>query len=189
MAKEGRPSKKKKPLTEEAQADRRRLRAKWDAYQRADPSRTQETLAAECGWTTQGAASQYLNGNQPLNLTALLRFARVMKFDPKEVSPTLAADLEFLTQPGAQRELPLEAAEAADLVAKHQEHAPSLLGALKSMVQLIEKERAHGAEAATDIAVEHKMPVTKQLRLARDTLTKAVKEPPPHDLFSKKHPL
>lgn len=186
----GARKKYKSDLKGEARADWQRLKAKWDEFEAQDPkTRTQEWLAEQCGWKTQGAANQYLNGYIRLNLTALVRFAKVMGFDPKEVSPSLAADLEFLTTPGAQRELPLEAAEAADLVAKHHQHAPSLLGALKSMVQLIEKERAHGAEAATDTTVEHKMPVTKQLRLARDTLTRAVKEPPPRDLFSKKNPL
>lgn len=51
---------------------------------------TQATLAEECGWSSQGTVSQYLNGSMELNLEALLKFAGALHFEPHKVSPRLA---------------------------------------------------------------------------------------------------
>jgi phage repressor protein C with HTH and peptisase S24 domain len=82
--------KKKLPLTAEQLEDARRLRAKWEAFQAADDRFTQEWLADQCGWKTQGAVSQYLSGAIPLNLPALLKLSEVLGFAPADVSPKLA---------------------------------------------------------------------------------------------------
>jgi SOS-response transcriptional repressor LexA len=51
---------------------------------------TQAILAEECGWSSQGTVSQFLNGTLELNLEALLKFAAALRFEPHAVSPRLA---------------------------------------------------------------------------------------------------
>ncbi|WP_425328320.1 helix-turn-helix domain-containing protein [Pseudomonas nitroreducens] len=51
---------------------------------------TQAVLAEECGWSSQGTVSQFLNGTLELNLEALLKFAAALHFEPHVVSPRLA---------------------------------------------------------------------------------------------------
>lgn len=73
-------------ITKEAAA----LKAIYKNRKAINPSLTQYQLADECGWSSQGTVSQYLNGRLELNLEALLRFAKVLQFDPAEVSPRLS---------------------------------------------------------------------------------------------------
>ncbi len=84
-----------KPLNEVQVEDAKRLRAAWDAFRFQHPYATQEWLASECGWGTQGAVNQYLLGKIPLNLQALLKFVRVFCIDPASISPTLARQLDI----------------------------------------------------------------------------------------------
>lgn len=70
-----------------------KLKAIYQARKKADPSLTQEALAEKAGWAGQSVVSQYLNGRIPLNLSALLKFANILDFDPREVSPRLAGEL------------------------------------------------------------------------------------------------
>lgn len=51
---------------------------------------TQERAAERLGWTTQGAVSHYLNGRNPLNADAILRFASLLDVDPREIDPAIA---------------------------------------------------------------------------------------------------
>jgi phage repressor protein C with HTH and peptisase S24 domain len=67
----------------------RLLKLKYKAAKQADPSINQEKVADLCGWAGQSVVSQYLNGKIALNVSALLKFARVLGFDPQEVSPRL----------------------------------------------------------------------------------------------------
>jgi len=84
--------KTKRELTDEQKADARRLRAIWDARWAGVIS--QEEAAHRCGWKTQGAFNQYLNGVVPLNLEALIKICRVLEIESlAEVSPTLAKEL------------------------------------------------------------------------------------------------
>lgn len=50
---------------------------------------TQESAAHDLGYKTQGAVSQYLNGRVPLNLTAILAFARLLGVNPLQISEKL----------------------------------------------------------------------------------------------------
>lgn len=50
---------------------------------------TQAGVAEACGWT-QSAFSQIATGKVALNIQSLLSLSKVLKFEPKEVSPTLA---------------------------------------------------------------------------------------------------
>ena len=67
----------------------RLLKLKYKAAKQADPSLNQEKVADLCGWAGQSVVSQYLNGKIALNVSALLKFAKVLDFDPEEVSPRL----------------------------------------------------------------------------------------------------
>ncbi|PRW88206.1 LexA family transcriptional regulator [Pseudomonas fluorescens] len=67
----------------------RLLKAKYLAAKKLDPSLNQEKIADICGWAGQSVVSQYLNAKIPLNLSALVKFAGILNFDPGEVSPRL----------------------------------------------------------------------------------------------------
>ncbi|WP_414872886.1 LexA family transcriptional regulator [Pseudomonas sp. IT-196MI5] len=67
----------------------RLLKLKYQAAKKIDPSINQEKVADLCGWAGQSVVSQYLNGKIALNVSALLKFAQVLHFDPSEVSPRL----------------------------------------------------------------------------------------------------
>lgn len=79
-----------KPLTTEQKADAERLYTAFRAAQVENPDTTQESLAHEAGWKTQGAVSQYLLGKIPLNIEALLKFAKALNVAPDTISPSLA---------------------------------------------------------------------------------------------------
>lgn len=66
-----------------------RLKLKYQTAKRANPGLSQEKVADLCGWSGQSVVSQYMNGKIALNLSALLKFAHVLQFDPKEVSSRL----------------------------------------------------------------------------------------------------
>lgn len=57
---------------------------------------SQEHVAERCGWSGQSAVSQYMNGRMPLNLDALLKLSKALRFSPREVSPRLASDIPTL---------------------------------------------------------------------------------------------
>lgn len=67
----------------------RLLKHKYTKAKLLDPSLNQEKVADLCGWAGQSVVSQYLNGKIALNVSALLKFAKVLDFDPQEVSPRL----------------------------------------------------------------------------------------------------
>jgi transcriptional regulator with XRE-family HTH domain len=82
----------KKPLELWQKQDAERLRALYD--DRVSPSMTQIAFAAESGLgKTQGLVSHYLNGVTPLNLSAVIKFAKCLRCTVDEISPTLAAEL------------------------------------------------------------------------------------------------
>lgn len=94
--------------------DARRLKAIYEARKAEDKSLTQESLASECGWKTQSAVQQYLNGLVPLNLSAAIKFARALRVSVKEISPQLAAEIESANvAPVAHQHLSQEALKIA----------------------------------------------------------------------------
>ncbi len=108
-------AKSRRHLTIEEKADAARLQAIWLRQQRI-LGLTQEQVAAECGWTTQGAFNQYLRGRIPLNVRAVLRLAKALQVDAADISPRLAADL-----PHAPRTVREESARYLSGIAKKQE--------------------------------------------------------------------
>lgn len=84
------------PLTEEQLADAARLKAIYEAKKR-DLGFTQESLAAQLGWNTQSAVSQYLNGRIPLNTDAAVKFSKALHCVVSDFSPRLARGLREQT--------------------------------------------------------------------------------------------
>lgn len=81
-----------KPLNQSQQQDAQRLKKLFELRKQQDPALNQERLAQRCGWKTQGAVNQYLNGKIPLNLKALQKFAAALNFSIEQVSPDLAQE-------------------------------------------------------------------------------------------------
>lgn len=81
--------KKRRELTDEERAEAQRLSNAWDVFKAENRGTSQAWLAAESGLGTQGAVYQYLRGIIPLNLTSLLAICRVLRLDPREISPRL----------------------------------------------------------------------------------------------------
>lgn len=81
----------KRTLSDRQIADAQRLKSLW--VQRFSGTISQEEVAHRCGWKTQGAFNQYLNGKIPIGLQALLKISRALNVDPAEISPTLASEI------------------------------------------------------------------------------------------------
>jgi transcriptional regulator with XRE-family HTH domain len=64
-----------------------RLKALWNAKKK-ELDLTQVKVAEDFN-ITQGLVAHYLNGNQGLNLKAVMMFATVLGVDPKEIYPEL----------------------------------------------------------------------------------------------------
>jgi SOS-response transcriptional repressor LexA len=80
----------KRPLTKQEIEDAKRLMAAWRNYQRLNKGATQEWLANETGLGNQSLINQYLNARIQLNVKALLSICKIIKVDPKLISPSLA---------------------------------------------------------------------------------------------------
>ncbi len=81
------------PLTPDQQADALRLKNVYES-RKAALGITQDSLAAACGWESQGTVSQYMNGKIPLNLDAALKFAVALRCSIEDFSPSLAETLK-----------------------------------------------------------------------------------------------
>lgn len=102
------------PLSEVQLEDAARLRAIYqrrvkESKDRGDkPPLNQTEVGERCEWKSpQSMVSQYLNGHAALNLDALVKLAKVLDFEPAEVSPSLASGIFRLPAPGAS--LPTDA--------------------------------------------------------------------------------
>ena len=87
--------KQRRPLTEAEIGESAKLLDLWHEYQKEHPEASQSWLARQCGWKTQGAAHQYLNGLIPLNLEALIKICGVIGAHPVVVSPRLASSWPY----------------------------------------------------------------------------------------------
>lgn len=84
-------------MTDDELDDAHRLKDLFLRVKSEHPELTQESLAHQLGWKTQGAVSHYLDGHTPLNLAALLKFASHFHVPPEAISPRLAAKLKVET--------------------------------------------------------------------------------------------
>jgi transcriptional regulator with XRE-family HTH domain len=105
-----------RPLSQERLEDAKRLREIFRRRQDEDRSVTQEWLALECGWKTQGAAQQYLNGKIPLNVRAVVKLATALKVEPTEISPELGAELRGISLAPVPEERAPDLRDVAELV-------------------------------------------------------------------------
>ncbi|WP_415034481.1 LexA family transcriptional regulator [Azonexus sp.] len=86
------------PLTDEQKEDAARLKAIYFS-KRKDLGLTQESLAAACGWESQGTVSQYLNGKIPLNIDAAIKFAHHLKVRVDDFSPQISNERRSISVP------------------------------------------------------------------------------------------
>lgn len=60
---------------------------------------TQSDVGEACGWASgQSVVNQYMSGKLALNLDALMRLAKVLRFTPEEVSPRLATAINQIAK-------------------------------------------------------------------------------------------
>lgn len=86
------------PLSEWQLQDSARLKSLFQA-KRGELQLTQEKLAAELGdGVTQGAVSHFMNGRTALSVNAAVVFARALGVPVSEISPTLSAQIEKMSQ-------------------------------------------------------------------------------------------
>jgi transcriptional regulator with XRE-family HTH domain len=78
----------KRKLSDEERAESARLKA---IYRRKKKSLgiTQEKLAAQMGFATQGAVSHYMNSVIAMSNEVVLRFAHHLDVDPREIRPDI----------------------------------------------------------------------------------------------------
>lgn len=79
-------SKKQTPLTEADWRAQARLKALWD--KRPAPKITQEAAGAIMG-ISQGAVGHYLHGRVALGATAVVKFAAILRCDPRQIRDDL----------------------------------------------------------------------------------------------------
>lgn len=96
-------SRQRKPLTPEERIEAAILKTiyvkrKTQAL-KAGKRLTQESIGEACGWSSaQSVVNQYMSGKIPLNIDALLKFAKVLDFAPADVSPRLAAEIDHIAK-------------------------------------------------------------------------------------------
>jgi transcriptional regulator with XRE-family HTH domain len=86
-----------KPLNELQKLDAERLKHAWKTYKNKTPEASQERLAHECGWRTQAAVSQYINGRIPLNADALIKICAAIGADPWAIAPSIMTELDAMS--------------------------------------------------------------------------------------------
>lgn len=80
---------KRKPLSEIDLQAAQRLKEIWTT-KKTQLGLTQERAAEILGFSTQGAVSHYLNGQTPLNLEAVIKFAGLLQVPPESIRPDMA---------------------------------------------------------------------------------------------------
>lgn len=73
-------------MDEQALADAKRLKKLW-LEKKDELYLSQVKAAKEFGYNSQGAVSQYLNGKAALNMSAVAKFAQLLKVNVADISP------------------------------------------------------------------------------------------------------
>jgi len=85
--------KTRRELSESELQDAIRLKEIWNRrkieLKTAGVKLTQEYASEELGFGTQGAVSQYLNANIPLNISVILKFAKLLDCEASDIRPQL----------------------------------------------------------------------------------------------------
>ena len=64
---------------------------------------TQEKAAEQMGFETQAAVSHYLNGYTPLNLAAILSFAKLLRVSPLAINPDIDLSALYASDPDIEK--------------------------------------------------------------------------------------
>lgn len=79
----------RRSLTQDEVDDAKRLRKIWND-RKEDLMLSQVKVAEEMGFSSQAAVSQYLNAKLPLNMSAVAKFAKVLRAKVEDISPRYA---------------------------------------------------------------------------------------------------
>lgn len=85
---------KRRDLTDEEKGDAARALALFEKKKAVDPTFTQAMMAADLGWETQGAVSQYLTGRTKIGMEVAIKLAKYFGVSLMEISPRFAAMIE-----------------------------------------------------------------------------------------------
>lgn len=78
----------RRPLTEQEIFWKDNLKRIWTEKKKS-LGLTQDKLAELCGWKTQGAVSNYMNGRMALNTDAKLKFAKALEVPVSDIDPAM----------------------------------------------------------------------------------------------------
>lgn len=163
------------PLSPEQRQDAERLKAIYSA-KKADLKLTQDSLAARCGWDSQGTVSQYLNGKIPLNLPAGAKFAKALECSIEEFSPRLAAEARTVSNLLPSSDTQRASTPADSHSQKHQQGATVTLAAVRSLRAAAEFITIHQYDAAGSMGNGLLLPdqpgVIRSWQVSRDWIEK-----------------
>jgi transcriptional regulator with XRE-family HTH domain len=139
--------KKRRELTEAEKLAVDRLKKIW-AVKKAELKLTQEAVGLACGWSGQVAFAQYINGNAPLNVEAVLRIAKVFNVHPTDIMPeindilpTCEVENKKIAGTAQRNDLSAEALEFARLFAELSSDQRAVLsGAAKAFIDTPKKQ-------------------------------------------------
>ncbi|MFS1583929.1 MAG: helix-turn-helix domain-containing protein [Candidatus Arsenophonus phytopathogenicus] len=85
-----------KKLTPEQLEDCKRLKALFDSKKK-ELKLTQQFLADELD-ISQGAVGHYVNGRNSLNVKVVCVFSKLLRVDPKDISPSIAEEIKEISE-------------------------------------------------------------------------------------------
>lgn len=77
----------RRELTDKEKEAAKIIKEEFLKQKNAGKFQSQDDLAQQMGFTTQGAVSHYLNGHRPIGLDVGLKFCALLDLDPREVNP------------------------------------------------------------------------------------------------------
>ena len=92
----------RKPLSKEHWEAQQNLLRIWNE-KKDSLDLTQEKAAEQMGFETQAAVSHYLNGYTPLNLEAILSFAKLLQVSPLDINPNIDLSALYASDPDIEK--------------------------------------------------------------------------------------
>ena len=81
--------KQKRKLTPEDEVVKENLNVLYTAWKKDHPRIRQDEVAEMLGWESQSIVSQHLNGHTPIRLEAVLKWAKLLGVEPKQLNPKI----------------------------------------------------------------------------------------------------
>jgi len=175
-------SRQRKPLTPEERIEAAILKTIYVKRKaqalKAGKRLTQESIGEACGWSSaQSVVNQYMSGKIPLNIDALLKFAKVLDFAPADVSPRLAAEIDHIARAAEPSQAKTEATAPAERAESNAELIGTMaawddstpLGSDEVAIPLYKEVELAGGDGATEVI---EVP-GRLLRFAKSTLREA----------------